>query len=148
MKIWLVGENNPYGSMAQFALYPEPSNSAGGRLCRLVMGMDEETYLATFERVNLLQRPKWSVHAARQAADSFVATLGADDRVILLGRKVAAAFSAGVALAPFEIEGRYLVLPHPSGLCRQWHVPGMFEKAKAAIRAHCPSIASLVRPTK
>ncbi len=39
MKPLFVGESNPYGNPERFDLYPEPANSAGGRLCRLVLGV-------------------------------------------------------------------------------------------------------------
>jgi hypothetical protein len=38
-KILLVGETNPYGGDPRYALYNEPSNSAGGRLQRLIFGI-------------------------------------------------------------------------------------------------------------
>ena len=35
----IVGEANPYGGDPAYALYPIPENSAGGRLCRLIMAL-------------------------------------------------------------------------------------------------------------
>lgn len=56
----LVGEANPYSSHPDFALYPDPPYSAGGRLCRLLLQMDTDDYLLAFERVNLCPS-KWSM---------------------------------------------------------------------------------------
>jgi hypothetical protein len=142
--VHLMGENNPYGSDPYFALYPEPEHSAGGRLCRLILGMREAAYLREFSRVNLLQRPKWSAPLARAAAAAFVASLGPHDAVILLGRKVHEAFHGKAPWVPFAQVGGFLSLPHPSGLCRIWNEPGAIEKTRAAVKAIAPHLAPLI----
>ena len=137
-RVILVGENNPYGGDPRYALYPEPANSAGGRLCRLVLGLTVKEYLRRFERVNLLQRPKWSARAARDAAACMLVEKGLTAKFVLLGRKVFDAFSAHVpddrSWAPFVARGQFLMLPHPSGLCRIWSEPGRFAQAREAVR--------------
>lgn len=145
--VWLIGENNPYGADPYFALYPEPSNSAGGRLCRVIFGMYPAAYLRTFKRMNLLQRPKWSAPAAREAAEKFLSAQSADDRFVLLGRRVFEGFRDQIACqewAPFKARGRFLLLPHPSGLCRLWVEPLAVRNARAALAAFAPDIAPLI----
>lgn len=145
--LWLIGENNPYGGDPYFALYPEPSNSAGGRLCRVILGMYPAAYLRTFKRMNLLQRPKWSAPAARDAAAKFIAETAAEDRFILFGRKVFEGFRDQITVsewAPFKSRGRFLLLPHPSGLCRMWGEPLAVRTARAAVADFAPDIAPLL----
>lgn len=131
MKPLLIGECNPYGADPYYALVPYPDGCAGHRLCHLILGMTEDDYLERFERVNLCHG-KWSMPAARARAREIWEQPG---RFILLGAKVCAAWQT--PFVPFEISdgGTALVLPHPSGLCRLWHQPGMFQKARTAVAA-------------
>lgn len=135
----LVGEVNPYGSRPKYALYPEPERATGDRLCRLVMGLEHDDYLERFDRANLCTG-KWSAPAARSRAIDLIVEVG-HHPIVLLGVKVAGAF--GVDKAPFQVIRHYIagaaprtvvVLPHPSGLCRAWNVPGAFDRARAVLR--------------
>lgn len=136
MKPLLVGECNPYGDDPRLALYPDPPTSAGGRLCHRILKMGEREYLRAFDRVNLCSR-EWDMMAARLAARVVLEEANAKSRVVVvLGANVAAAFG----LRPFEpFESYYfngarvLVLPHPSGRCRIWNVPGMIERARERV---------------
>lgn len=161
MKPLLVGESNPYGSDPRYALWCEPENSAGGRLCRLILGLtrkdergrdvaDQKTYFRAFDRVNLCAG-KWDAGEARESALRIGRKMYVEDmsamssgnwptppyRIVLLGAKVSAAFG-GLEFNPFTISrasGRiYVVLPHPSGRCRAWNEPGAFERARAVLR--------------
>jgi hypothetical protein len=131
----LVGEANPYGGDPAYALYPLPVNSAGGRLCRLIMGLEVRDYLQRFNRRNLCAT-KWSMPEARRTAGEI---LGAPSgcTVVLFGAKVCSAFDRG--FNPYTIErdpglSRTLViLPHPSGLSRAWNEPGSFERARRVL---------------
>lgn len=152
MKPLLVGEANPYGGDPEFALYPSPPGCAGDRLCRLVMALDSDDYLARFDRANLCAR-SWKLTEARSRA----AVLGdeyLDVPIVLLGAKVCLAF--GVAFKPFsvvdainliqrsDVSGtpeapigwtpQYVILPHPSGLSRSWSVSGSYERARRLLR--------------
>lgn len=150
MRPLLVGEDNPYGGDPRYALYPEPRNCAGDRLCRLVMGLTSREYLARFDRANLCAE-RWSVKEAHRRAAVFL-----DERpegvFVLLGAKVAAAFerASGFAIQPspflmkvLEVESplsllrgvkRFVFLPHPSGRCRAWNEPGAFDLARSVLR--------------
>lgn len=142
MKPLLVGESNPHQTNAEdamrFALYPEPPHASGGRLCRIVMGLDERTYLRSFDRVDLCH-PKWSLPAARARAAELVGERASTDVIVLCGVKVAEAFGGGyepfrVYRAAFGAGPELVVLPHPSGLNRLWHQPGAVARARAVLR--------------
>jgi len=141
VKPLLVGESNPYQTTAadadRYALYPQPPNASGGRLCRFVMGLNPHDYLRMFDRVDLCH-PRWSIRAARDKAAQLVAERDTASVIVLCGAKVAAAF--GVPSQPFRIHHpranhpRLVVLPHPSGLCRTWHEPKAVEGARWILR--------------
>lgn len=152
-RVWLIGENNPYGPDPRFALYCEPPHSAGGRLRRLILGMTERDYLRSFERRNLLAQDRWSAPAARAAAAALRAQMTAEDRVILFGRRVFDAWSAAQwwRWRPFEAylmdsapHEQVLALPHPSGLSRAWNEPGAFLRARQAVGDFVPHLRPLL----
>ncbi len=118
MRPLLVGEANPLSADPRYALYPAPPGSTGGRLCRLVLGLSKKDYIGRFDRVNLCAGP-WRVREAREtvrllATPPAVRLRGgypcptarrapspkravphlicAGSTVVLLGRRVAAAF--------------------------------------------------------
>lgn len=132
----LVGEANPYsGADPDFALYPEPDYSAGGRLCRKVLGLEPRDYLRRFDRRNLCGE-KWGMREARAAAAA-IAAVSAGRVIVLLGSKVASAFE--VEFEPFTVlnqggASRFVVLPHPSGLSRLWNRPGAYNEARRVLR--------------
>lgn len=153
---WLIGETNPYQRPGddpdhRFDLYHEPPHSAGGRLCRFVLGLEPHVYRARFVRRNLLQG-KWSVPLARTAAAALLAE-SAGAPIVLLGAKVAEAF--GVEFVPFgwdarQVLGRmvdFAVLPHPSGLSRGWNAPNAVWRARAAVLAVAPSLGDVLSAT-
>lgn len=145
MKPILVGESNPYGSDPYYALYPAPNGCAGHRLCCVILGMRRQAYLDSFARVNLCEG-KWSITEARAIAHEVCMS---NERVILLGARVASAFS--LAFQPLlrtglvDVRGRHprrevLVLPHPSGRCRLWSESGMMRRAREAVARFCPEL--------
>lgn len=131
MKPLLVGEDNPYGTDPRYALFPAPVNSAGARLCSLVMQLRHTEYVRLFDRVNLCAGA-WSAPEARARAAALQAE-APDRKLVLLGAKVCRAF--GAPYRPFTILlPTLLVLPHPSGRCRAWNEPNAFELARAVLR--------------
>jgi hypothetical protein len=142
MKPLVVGEANPYGGDPYFALYPKPENSAGWRLCHLVLGFEyAKTYLDLFDRVNLCPRD-WSMKVARERAVQLRSVPAF--QAVLLGRKVAAAFRLEdvppfTVWRPSEVSRAWcVVLPHPSGLCMEWNKPGAFERARVLVQSVYP----------
>jgi 8-oxo-dGTP diphosphatase len=133
-----VGEINPYGDSPRHALYDEPAASAGGRLRRLICGIPSAEYL-NFPRYNLCAR-EWNAEiAAQRAAD--IRAAYPEHTLVLLGRKVAAAFSLGHLEAfTWSAEDRALALPHPSGRCREWNEPVAFARARKVLAEAFPVV--------
>lgn len=133
----LVGETNPYGPSEDFALYPDPVNSAGWRLCFRVLGFKtSQDYFEKFDRTNLCAFG-WRIKKAREKAVQLSAER--ETPLILLGRQVCDAF--GVAFEPFTAQTSLLgpnrtryILPHPSGRCRAWNDPESITKARELLK--------------
>jgi len=139
----LVGEMNPYGANPEFALYPSPWGCSGDRLCRLVLRMEPDAYLDAFDRVNLCVG-RWSSPAARRRAREIFEGRNFSNEegaVVMLGAKVTGAFL--FPFRPFTVTGRYVCLPHPSGLSRAWNAPGAFELARSTLERAGVSAASV-----
>lgn len=152
-RVVLVGELNPYQDRRAFDLYDEPERSAGGRLRRLVLGVHRETYFRRFARHNLCVG-KWSAPAARARATELSREYPTQV-FVLLGRKVQEAFGVSGAeryscvsgwnvmtlpLASDATEPRAVLLPHPSGRCREWNDPSAFERARRVLLEACPGL--------
>jgi len=137
-RVWLIGESNPYSDDPRYALYPLPERASGGRLCR-ILGLTSRDYLRTFERRDLLSTARWSVPQARVAAAALLHEVGAGDALVLCGGKVAAAFGfeyAALAAHTTATGHAALVIPHPSGLNRQWSAtPGLAARVREAVMA-------------
>jgi hypothetical protein len=129
----LVGELNPYQleEKARYALFPWPEASAGGRLCRVVLGLEPRRYIAAYARANLCSG-RWSAPAARERARD-LALRYFDRPIVLLGSRVADAF--GLPFEPFTHREGFVLLPHPSGRCRAWQRPDAVDRARAVMRA-------------
>lgn len=120
MGLIIVGELNPYGHDPLFALYHLPRNASGNRL-RRILGLTDAHY-EVLDKVNLCTGV-WTTAEARSAADAIVR---ADDErvIVMLGAKVRKAFTSGWTGVPeqfFQVRGRFVSLPHPSGLNHLWH---------------------------
>jgi hypothetical protein len=158
----LIGEHNPYGDPG-FALYPSPRGCAGWRLCHTILQMDPDDYCDRFRRMNLCHGAKWSMKEARSRALDVVVDARDGETIILCGAKVARAFRLEPATAdtpcrvrpmasvpgvpPWDLLGprpparRYtvVVLPHPSGLCRLWHKPGVTDTVRRTLSDLLPT---------
>lgn len=131
-RLVFVGEMNPYGSGAHYALYCWPVGSAGERLQSKIMGMSQLTYLKC-HRYNLCEG-KWSMPAARIRAHE-IRERHRNDVLVLCGRKVANAFGLGQQM-PFTLitdKPVSVLIPHPSGLNRLWNDTTLFEKSRNLI---------------
>lgn len=136
MKPLLVGEVNPYNVDPQWALWPSPVNSSGWRLCKKILGMSKQSYIRSFERVNLCLG-FWSIKNAKEQARLLQKEF--DGPMVLLGSKVCEAF--GVAYQPFAVQTSFLgadreilILPHPSGKCFAWNDPSAAERARSLVQ--------------
>lgn len=147
MKPLIVGVSNPWQTderrAMRYAMHPDPPHASGGRLCYRVMGLNEDSYLERFDRIDLCH-PEWNMKQAREKAAKLVAERNQCDVLVLLGEKVASAFHPSYAkpFTPFRvIQGnpmiaapRYVLLPHPSGLNRNfWKMPDGIERAREAL---------------
>lgn len=136
-KTILVGEDNPYGSDPRYALFCRPTNSAGGRLQRLVLGVSQHDYIRDFARLNLCSKT-WKRTEARAVAAEILRLAKPGTSIVLLGSKVCMAFGQDyepfAAKLPSDGDLTFVILPHPSGRCRAWNEPGAFDRAKAALR--------------
>jgi hypothetical protein len=151
-KVWLVGEDNPYGSDPKYALYPYPERASGHRLME-ILGLSLREYLGpNIQRRNLCRR-KWNAKEAAKAAETLLEEAEGQP-MVLLGRKVAGAFlvanqppfttttSADLSRLMGRARGPLfahvcrsvlLLLPHPSGRCRDWNVAGSRDRARIAV---------------
>lgn len=129
----IVGESNPYSRDPDDALLPWPPQSAGARL-RSLLGWTEDEYLASFWRANLICGARWTQAEARVAAISWAAEATQHELdVVMLGARVASAFHW--TLPTWEKSEKMASLgmvrvPHPSGLCREWTVPGARDRLR------------------
>lgn len=154
-RVWLVGETNPYQDdpedSIRYAMYPEPEESAGGRLCNLILGMHQRDYLRSFERRNLLAGP-WEGKGVRERARASAACLSWEmsegDVVLMLGKKVFDSFFPGEVWLLFDVHQRcgrrHLVLPHPSGLNRFWNEFLSYAHVRTFLAKHAPHLAPLL----
>ena len=145
-RVLLLGEDNPYGSDPEFALYCYPPRCSGYNL-RRIFGLPEDTYLA-LHRKNLCDEA-WSTRHARQRALELL-TPHADWKVlVLLGRKVTETFEKvvldGAPFVPFSTRtccpGMTLVsLPHPSGRNAARWTPKARDRARQILREVAPEV--------
>ena len=145
-RILLVGEDNPYGSDPEFALYCYPPGCSGYRL-RRILGLPQHQYLG-LHRVNLCDGT-WSAKRARERALELLDPHASWDVMVLLGRKVTETFEKvaldGAPLVPFSTKtccpGMTLVsLPHPSGRNLVWNQPPARERARQILRELVPEL--------
>ena len=145
-RILFLGEDNPYGSDPEFALYCYPPGCAGYRL-RRILGLPQHQYLA-LNRANLCDGT-WSNKRAKQRALELLTPPASWNVMVLLGRKVTETFEHValdvVPLVPFATRvccpGMTLVsLPHPSGRNLVWNQPQARERARQILREVAPEI--------
>ena len=148
MKILFIGELNPYGPREDCALLDDPVGSAGWRLRAAVCALRSATYRSeAIGRVNLCDGA-WSLRQARKRRAELLRAIPEAVPMVLLGAKVRDAFYVPAADGTFFVyktimassARRYVTLPHPSGLCRLWHEPGAFERARALLREVAPDV--------
>lgn len=145
-RLLLCGENNPYGSTPEYALYCYPPGCAGYRL-RHILGLPEHQYLA-LHRKNLCDGD-WSKRDAEKRAFELLSPEAPWRVIVLLGRKVTETFEkvalGGVPMIAFTTRdccpGMKLVsLPHPSGRNAGAWNPNLHDRARQILRELVPEL--------
>lgn len=137
----IVGECPGKSTNSRLPMFPWPKASSGGRLFAMA-NLPIEIYLGELERRNLFYKhqPTWYPWSAHEAAHGIHLGRKVGDRVVLCGKRVAAAFGFEkyfeVAQIPKEGGGfvYYCTIPHPSGLNREYNNP--LTKVGAAVALH------------
>lgn len=139
MKPVLLGINNPHSDDPEKALGLEPRGASGHRLWlmlkdaanRRARNLQEEDYLKGFDRQNLMDSDQYSVQGWRDRISKVKYGLKGR-KVVMLGTKVP--ISLGLRHTGFHMQPQtclsfqYFVVPHPSGLCREYNDPSMRER--------------------
>lgn len=150
-KILLVGESNPLCTSSDYALYHEPHNCAGHRLQSKILGVRaRQTYLPMW-RTNLCVGG-WDFAMACDRAQTLFDDQAPWDVVVMLGKKVALAFSKAIydVVQPFGASQRarpgsersttFVSLPHPSGRNAGSWTPANVARARATLTGVAPLI--------
>lgn len=135
--ILLVGELNPYSTDERYDLYDLPVGSAGWRLRSKIFGLRRTTYFQ-IKKKNLC-RLRWDASEASKTAAEILLN-HPETTLVLLGKKVLRAFDLG-DISPFTVSGRFVVLPHPSGRCREWNDPAAITKTREIMSVVAPEIS-------
>ena len=145
-RVLLLGEQNPYGSNPEFALYCYPPGCSGHRLHR-ILGLPEHQYLA-LHRKNLCDGD-WSKDQAKKRASELLDPSAPWRVMVLLGRKVTESFEKAACLdAPLLAfstraccPGMMLVsLPHPSGRNAALWNPKARDRTRQILRELVPEL--------
>jgi hypothetical protein len=109
----------------------------GANLAKIA-GWPAGLYLVGTDRRNLFYdpQPAWNTHVARMSALRMRDTFH-DDKVILLGVKVAEAFGlADLPMYTWRAERNFNVarIPHPSGKNHAWNDPAERERARKFLK--------------
>lgn len=155
-RVLLVGELNPYGADADYALYYEPETSAGGRLQRLILGLPARHWYLPIWRVNLCAGA-WDQKEARIRARELLADGAPWSTVIMLGEKPRTAFETAADSGPMPMMfgatrplsnlarsaggvETFIALPHPSGRNQRAYDRANIERARSLLREVLPEI--------
>jgi hypothetical protein len=140
----LLGEDNPYGSEPEFALYCYPVGCSGYRL-RRILGLPQHQYLG-LPRANLCVSGSWSMKDARRRARDLLSPHVGWDVIVMFGRKVADAFDytqpffTHVSVPRTGGQTRLVSLPHPSGRNTVWNDARLIARAREILRELAPEI--------
>lgn len=149
-QILLLGEDNPLSADPRYALFYEPSGSAGHRLQSRILGVRAgRTYLSMW-RSNLCAG-EWQMRRAVRRASSLFLDDGETPwrLVVALGQRVSGALdrALGTRLVPFcepmEVPGtssRVIAIPHPSGRNLVWNNVAKIQLARALLRSAAPEV--------
>ena len=138
MKPVLLGMNNPHSASPVHALYPTPIGATGHRIFEMLREAARRSnvkvtsigYIEAFDRINLLNAVRGDPKEAKENVHNGLPLLK-NRKVVVLGRKTA--FAVGIK-RPFNthffdhIDFKYCLIPHPSGLCREYNDPAVVRR--------------------
>ncbi len=148
MKPVLLGMNNPHSTDPARALGVTPNNASGHRLWSMLaisamcreppMVVQPHEYEESFDRYNLLDEEVFDPSKFTIEREKFILDKLASRVVVMCGTNVPRALRleyTGFNLKPtpaiipgIEKSFTYYVIPHPSGLCREYNDPEMRSK--------------------
>lgn len=122
----LLGMNNPQGNEA---FWPYPKGCTGWRIWKMLesqTGISDREFIRSFDRMNMLNLPEWSMTLARQNRELIMPKLMGRE-VVVVGYDTFRAMEFPPPPRPFlwgKVSGiRYCLMPHPSGLNRMYNDP-------------------------
>lgn len=136
-----VGEApGPKDTTSRTPLWSIRKGSAGSRL-RAMTGLDRSAWTRRVPKFNLVpyRITKWPREFAEQQAQNLSSSLLRDCDLVLCGRKVARAFGVP-SKHPWLVwtrsawGPRVVVIPHPSGLCREYNDPEFVKRASRFLK--------------
>lgn len=132
----IVGMNNPYSDDPYFALYPSPEKSAGFKLYMMLkeaghregFNVLKQNYVDTFDRMNVVNGQSYNRLEASKNKPKILDAMR-HRLTVICGAGTARdlkLFYGGFTLeknvvGPYS----YYVIPHPSGLTREYNDPEM-----------------------
>lgn len=142
MKPVLLGLNNPHSTDPSKALGVDPPNASGHRLWSMlaISGLCREPeivvlrtqYEEAFDRYNLLDELVFTHSEFTVKRHGFIMDRLAGRIVVMCGTNVPRALDleyTGFHIKPMvHKEFVYYIIPHPSGLCREYNDPEMRKK--------------------
>lgn len=141
MPVAFVGEApGPRDTTSRTPLWSLRKSSAGYRL-RAMTGLDRASWIRRVPKFNLVpyRVTRWPREFAEQQAQNLCSSLLRDYDLILCGRKVARAFGVP-AKQPWLTWTKspwgphVVVIPHPSGLCREYNDPEFVKRASRFLK--------------
>ncbi len=139
MKPVLLGMNNPHSTDPSRALGVTPNNASGHRLWSMLaisamcreppIVVQPHEYEAGFDRYNLLNEEVFDPTLFTKERKAQVLGLLNDRVVVMCGTNVPRVL--GLTWIGFDLKAHictdfvYYVIPHPSGLCREYNDPDM-----------------------
>jgi uracil-DNA glycosylase len=147
----IIGEMPGAGKLYQDEKDLGPIAGATGRRLAKLLGISLDEYILRWDRRNIFANrvpgPWDTYHAGLGASLIYAQESGFVYRplVVLLGKKVHAAFGfrshAAYQMIPAKTgKMQWLLMPHPSGLCRWWNDPSNTHSVEVLLRGAYDSI--------
>ncbi len=142
MKPVLIGMNNPHSDNPERALGTRPTNASGYRLWHMLAisalyreppkVIESWDYVAVFDRYNLLDYEVFDPTRFTEERHNYIMEKINQRIVVMCGTNVPRTLGykhKGFDLNPYTAHSpvpfTYYVIPHPSGMCREYNDVGM-----------------------